>query len=191
MTTITAPVLTELDLRAGLWTVDKMHSAVIFSIRHLGLSKVRGRFEEFDASLAATESLAASRISASINLASINTNNTDRDHHLRSSDFFSVDTNPTMEFVSTGITGADDDWTLNGDLTLNGVTRPVSLAVEYNGVQTNPNSGQLHAGFTATGTIKRSEFGIRFGLAAIGVDKLALSDDVKIELDLQFVEPAA
>ena len=190
MTTTYAPVLNDLGLRTGTWTIDPNHSAVLFSIRHLGLSKVRGRFERFEANLNMAETITDTSITTAVDLSSINTNNGDRDNHLRSSDFFSVETNPSMTFTSTGITGSGDDWKLAGDLTLNGATRPITFAVEFNGLETFPGTGKTHAGFTAIGSIKRSEFGITFGLAAIGVDKLALGDDVKIELDLQFVEPA-
>jgi polyisoprenoid-binding protein YceI len=179
----------DLGLRTGLWRPDVTHSAVLFSIRHLGLARVRGRFDRFEATLAVGETIAETRVEATIDLASINTNNGDRDAHLRSTDFFSVEDHPEMRFVSTGIEGADEEWTLLGELTLNGRTRPVALDVEFNGVQEFPAANRLHAGFTATGSIRRSEFGIEFGMMKIGADKLALGDEVKIELDFEFVQP--
>ena len=187
----TATIATnELGLRPGLWAIDRLHSGVLFSIRHLGLAKVRGRFDRFDAGLTLGASLADTQIEATIDLASINTSNADRDAHLRSTDFFSTDQHPEMRFVATSVSGNGADLRVVGDLTLNGRTRPVALAVEFNGIQEFPGRGVRHAGFSATGSLRRSEFGIDFGLLPIGVDTLALGDEVKIELDLEFVEPA-
>ena len=182
-------VAEELALSTGMWTVDANHSSIVFSIRHLGLSKVRGRFAKFDATLTVGPAQSDVDVMASIDLSSIDTNNSDRDAHLRSTDFFNTDVNPTMLFTGTGVASSGDDWKLSGDVTLNGITRPLTLAVEYNGIETHPGDGKRHAGFSATGTIKRSEFGIDFGIMPIGVDRLALGDDVKFELDLQFVAP--
>ena len=189
--TATAPVtmLAELPLRTGRWATDPAHSAVLFSIRHLGLAKVRGRFDRFEAALDVGPTLAETRVEATIDLDSIDTNNDDRDMHLRSTDFFSTEIHPTMRFVSTGITGADEDWQLSGQLTLNGVTRPIILDVEFNGLEDFPGQDKRHVGFSATGSLRRSEFGIDFGMFPLGADKLALGDEVKIELDLEFVEP--
>lgn len=178
-----------LGLRTGQWDVDHSHSAVLFSIRHLGLAKVRGRFDRFNTALDVGPTLAETRVEATIDLDSIDTNNDDRDAHLRSTDFFSTEIHPTMRFVSTQISGADADWQLNGLLTLNGITRPITFDVEFNGLQEFPGQNKRHAGFSATGSLRRSEFGIEFGLMPLGVDKLALADEVKIELDLEFVEP--
>ncbi len=188
-TSSTLAVSRELGLRTGVWRPDLTHSAVLFSIRHLGLAKVRGRFDRFEATVVIGETIAETRVEATIDLASINTNNSDRDAHLRSTDFFSVEDHPEMRFVSTGIEGANEEWTLRGDLTLNGRTRPVALDVEFNGTELFSGTGRNHAGFTATGSIRRSEFGIEFGLMMIGANKLALGDEVKIELDFEFVQP--
>ena len=189
--TATAPVtmLAELPLRTGHWQIDHPHSAILFSIRHLGLAKVRGRFDRFEATLDVGPALAETRVEATIDLDSIDTNNDDRDAHLRSTDFFSTEIHPTMRFVSTGLTGAVDEWQLSGQLTLNGVTRPIILAVEFNGVQEFPGRDVRHVGFSATGSLRRSEFGIEFGMLPLNAETLALGDEVKIELDLEFVEP--
>lgn len=188
-TSSTIAVSRDLGLRTGVWHPDLTHSAVLFSIRHLGLAKVRGRFDRFAATLTVGETIAETRVEAIIDLASINTNNGDRDTHLRSTDFFSVEAHPEMRFVSTGIEGADEEWTLRGDLTLNGRTQPVAFDVEFNGTEVFSGTGRNHAGFTATGSILRSEFGIELGLMLIGANKLALGDEVKIELDFEFVQP--
>ena len=187
-----APTLTnthEMGLIPGHWVLDTLHSSVLFSIRHLGLAKVRGRFDRFNATLDVGPNLAATSVSATIDLASINTNNSDRDAHLRSTDFFRTDEHPEMHFVSRGIRPSGREWDLDGDLTLNGRTRPLVLSVEFNGVQEFPGQNMRLAGFSATGTLRRSEFGIEFGLLPIGMDTLALGDEVKIELDLEFIEP--
>jgi polyisoprenoid-binding protein YceI len=179
---------TSLPLTAGTWTLDAAHSGVHFKIRHLGLSNVRGWFENFTAALEVGETLDDVHVSASVDLSSVNTNQADRDAHLRSTDFFGVDSNPTLEFRSTSVTGGGDDYTLSGDLTINGVTRPVSFPVEFNGIETYPIDGSSHAGFSAATSISRKDFGIDFNLP-IGVDKLALGEKVNVELDLQFVAP--
>jgi polyisoprenoid-binding protein YceI len=180
---------TTVPLATGSWVVDPAHSAVIFSVRHLGLSKVRGRFDRFDATLEVGTSTADVRVEATIDMSSVNTNNPDRDAHLLNTDFFNVDQHPTMKFVSTRITDDDGEWKLAGDLTVNGVTKPVVLDVEFHG--TEDFHGTLHAGFSATGELKRSDFGIDFGMMPMGGDKLMLADKVPFELDLQFLEPKA
>lgn len=181
---------TTLPLQAGTWTIDPAHSSVEFVIRHLGLSKVRGRFNAFDATVVVGSDLADTRLTATVDLSSVDTNNADRDAHLRSTDFFGVDAHPQMTFASTEVRQDGEDYTLVGELTINGATRPVELEVEFNGVETYPMDQKRHAGFSATGTITRSDFGIDFDVP-LGVDKVALGDKVKIELEIQLVEPTA
>jgi polyisoprenoid-binding protein YceI len=189
MSTVPLTTATEVQLAQGRWVVDPMHSGVAFSIRHLGLARVRGRFDRFDATLDVGPTIAATRIAATIDLASVNTAQPDRDAHLRSTAFFDVERHPEMRFVSTGIAGGEERWELSGDLTLNGVTRPITLDIEFHGEQVHPADKKLRAGFTATGALRRSAFGIEFGLLPLGGDKLALGDEVKIEIDAQFVAP--
>lgn len=182
---------TSLPLAAGTWGVDHPHSGVHFKVRHIGLSNVRGRFNRYDASISVGETLDDVRVEATVELSSVDTNQPDRDAHLLGTDFFSADQHPTMTFRSTGIrpTGADE-YALDGELTLNGVTRPVTLDVEFLGVETFPADGTLHAGFAATGVVNRDDFGIDFNMP-LGVDKFALGKKINVELDLQFVEPSA
>jgi polyisoprenoid-binding protein YceI len=182
---------TGLGLMQGRWSLDLQHSQVSFSIRHLGLSRVRGTFEQFEAALTIGETATDAHVEVTIDLASVNTNQPDRDTHLRSTDFFSVEQHPTMTFVSTALTGHGDSWSLTGDLTLNGHTQPLTLAVDFNGIEVHPGDGKQHAGFSATGTLRRSAFGIDFGLLPLGGDKLMLGDEVKLEIEIQFVEPIA
>jgi len=187
MTTTSTPTTTALPLGPGAWTLDKNHSGVLFTVRHLGLSNVRGRFGSFEASLEVGPTLDGVNVTAEVDLASVDTNNGDRDAHLRSTDFFDTEQHPVMTFRSTSITGAGEDYELNGDLTIAGVTKPITLEVEFHGTEVFPGDQSTHAGFTATGQIKRSDFGIDFGIVA--GQKILLSDKVKIELDLQFVAP--
>lgn len=187
MTTTNTIDTSTLPLAPGHWKLDANHSAVSFVVRHLGLSNVRGRFDRFDATLDVGPTLADTAVQAEIDLSSVNTNNGDRDAHLRTSDFFDVETRPTMSFRSTEIAAAGEDYRLVGELTIAGITRPVTLDVEFNGTEVFPVDQATHAGFTATGEIRRSEFGIDFGLA-LG-EKVLLGDKVKIELDIQLVAP--
>jgi polyisoprenoid-binding protein YceI len=183
--TVTRPTLA---LPPGRWTVDASHSGVSFVVRHLGLSNVRGRFDAFEATLDVGVDLASTVLAATIDLASVDTGNADRDAHLRSGDFFAIDEHPILSFRSTRITGAGDDYDVVGELTIAGVTRDVELAVEFHGTEVFPVDQSTHAGFTATTEIRRSEFGIDFGIVA-GADKLLLGDKVKVELDIQLVAP--
>jgi polyisoprenoid-binding protein YceI len=188
---MTAPATaTELELTPGAWALDKNHSGIFFVVRHLGLSNVRGRFDAFEATLDVGRTLADVKIGAEVDLSSVDTNNADRDTHLRSTDFFGTDQHPVMTFHSTGVTGAGENYELAGDLTIAGVTKSVTFDVEFNGTEIFPADQSTHAGFSATGTIRRSDFGIDFGIIP-GAEKLMLGDKIKVELDLQFVAPAA
>jgi polyisoprenoid-binding protein YceI len=178
-----------LPLATGTWQLDPNHSGIEFKIRHLGLTNVRGRFNSFSATLAVGDTLADTSVGAVIDVSTIDTNQADRDAHLRSTDFFSADAHPTMVFRSVSISETGDDYALAGELTLNGITKPVTLDVEFNGVETHPGDGMPHAGFTATGELDRDDFGIDFNMP-LGMDKLALGKKVKVELDLQFIAPA-
>ncbi|MGW0577420.1 YceI family protein [Streptomyces sp. NPDC002920] len=179
-----SPVTTvaALPLSPGDWALDPLHSAVNFTIRHLGITKVRGRFAEFRTGLYVGDTLDDVRVTAEIALASIDTGNSDRDAHTRSADLLDVEKRPTMTFRSTRVSGAGEDWTMAGDLTIGDVTHPVTLAVEFGGVADFPLDQSKHAGFEATGEIRRSDFGLDFGAGL-------LSDVVKLHLDLQFVGP--
>lgn len=180
--------MSQLPLTPGTYALDTYHSGVNFRVRHLGLSTVRGRFDTFDASLVVGESLGDIAVTAEIDLASVDTNNADRDAHLASTDFFNVESHPKMTFASTSVDGNGSEYEMAGDLTINGVTKPVTLDVEFNGVETFPMDGSKHVGFEATTEIKRSDFGIDFN-ATLGADKVLLGEKVKVELDIQFVAP--
>ena len=182
---MTNTVSNTLPLTVGRWPIDTDHSRVGFAIRHLGVSKVRGRFADIDAELVVGDTLETTAVNASVGLASIDTGNSDRDAHVRSAELLDVENRPQMTFKSLGIEGDGGDWTLNGHLTIGDVTRPVKFDVEFGGVESFFD-GTRHAGFEAVGEIRRKDFDLSFGpLSAM------LGDVVKIELDLQFVEPSA
>jgi polyisoprenoid-binding protein YceI len=172
-----------LPLPSGRWELDPLHSAVNFSVRHLGIAKVRGRFNEVEAELYVGQTAEDVRVSATIGLASIDTGNADRDAHVRASDLLDVEKRPTMTYRSTRVSGEGADWTMEGELTIGEVTRPVPLTVEFGGLVDVPVEGAgRHAGFEATGEIRRGDFGLDFAPGLLG-------DVVKIQLDMQFVEP--
>jgi polyisoprenoid-binding protein YceI len=177
-----------LPLVPGRWSLDRNHSAVLFVVRHLGLTNVRGRFDSFDAGLHVGSSLHEVEVTADIDLSSVDTGNADRDAHLRSTDFFDTAQHERMTFRSTAITGDGSDYELVGELMIAGVTRPVTLDVAFNGTEVFPGDQSTHAGFSATTQIRRSDFGVDFGIVP-GAEKLMLGDKIKIELDLQFVAP--
>ncbi len=178
-----------LPLIAGRWALDTNHSSVSFSVRHLGVSKVRGRFQRFDVDVLVGATLAESSLVATIDVSSIDTGNADRDAHVLTADILDVERRPTITFRSTSITEGGHGWLVDGDLTIGEVTRPFRLDVELGGIEEFPGSPR-HAGFEATGELRRKEFGIDMALPP-GVSAVALGDVVKIELDVQLLEPAA
>jgi len=177
-----------LPLASGTWTADPSHTTVGFVVRHLGLSKVRGRFEGASAQLVVGDNVESSSVSAEIQMGTVSTGNTDRDAHLASSDFFNAESNPTMTFTSREITGEGEEYTMLGDLTINGITQPIELDVEFFGTSVFPMDQSTRAGFSATGTLSRKAYGIEFNVP-LGADKVMISDSVKIELEVQLVAP--
>jgi polyisoprenoid-binding protein YceI len=182
-TTPLDPTSTSLPLAPGAWALDPAHSAVNFTIRHLGVSKVRGRFADFTVDVVVGETLADTRVEAVIQVASVDTGNTDRDAHVLASDMVDVTLRPTLAFRSTAIAGSGDAWELTGDLTIGNVTRSVTMAVELGGLQELPG-GPRHAGFEATTQIRRQDFGLVPALPSA-----MLGDVIKIEIDIQLLEP--
>jgi polyisoprenoid-binding protein YceI len=178
-----------LPLDTGSWDFDPNHSGVHFKVRHLGLTNVRGRFNGVRAWLKVGDDLAGTQLGAEIDIATIDTNQHDRDAHLLSTDFFSADTHPTMTFNSTEIRHVGgDEYEVDGDLTLHGTTKPVTLEVEFTGVVVHPGDGKRHAGFVASTRIVRDDFGIDFNMP-IGLDKLALGKRIDVDIDAQFTAP--
>ena len=170
---------------AGTWTIDASHSSVNFKVKHLGLAKTRGRFASFEGAVEIGEDPADTRVDVAIDAASVETHDAKRDEHLRSADFFDVDQHPHLTFRSTGVRGGGSDWVLDGELTVAGVTRPVSLEVEYDGVTTDPWGG-TRAGFTATAQVNREDFGLTWN-AALEAGGFLVGKNVALELDVELV----
>lgn len=170
---------------AGTWTIDPVHSEVGFSVRHMMVSKVRGKFTSFSATMTTTEDPLQSSVVATIDLSSITTGNEDRDNHIRSADFFEVDTYKTMTYRSTGVRVDGDDYIVDGELTLKGVTKPVPLRVELGGFGPDAYGG-TRAGFSARGEINRRDFGVDFN-AALETGGVVVADKVSIELEIEMV----
>lgn len=167
------------------WTVDNAHAKLAFSTVHLGISDVSGHFNEFDVTIVASEEDFSDAVfELTVEVASIDTEIGMRDDHLRSADFFEVENYPEMTYKSTSIKKAGDDrYTLTGDLTLRGVTKPVAMELWYRGTIENEQSGATTSGFQVTGTINRSDFNVGttfpFGM---------ISDEVAIQADGEFIK---
>jgi polyisoprenoid-binding protein YceI len=170
---------------AGTWAIDPMHSEVGFSVRHLMVSKVRGKFNKFSGQIVTGEDLPSSSVTAEIELASIETGAEPRDAHLRSPDFFDIENYPLMTYRSTGIRADGDGYIVDGELTLKGVTRSVPLKLEVNGFGPDPYGG-TRAGFSATAEINRQDFGVNWN-AAIEGGGVVVSDKVAIHLEIEAV----
>jgi polyisoprenoid-binding protein YceI len=170
---------------AGTWTIDPVHSDVSFTVRHMVVSKVRGHFDRFSGEIVTAENPLESRVTAEIELASINTGNEQRDAHIRSADFFEVETYPTMTYRSTGIRPDGDDLVVDGELTLKGVTRQVPLRLELGGFGPDAYGG-TRVGFSATGEINRRDFAVNFN-AALETGGAVVSDKVTIHLEIEAV----
>ena len=167
---------------ATKWNLDPTHSEITFKVRHMMISNVKGAFNAFTAEIEAEDdSFKNAKVSASVDTASVDTNNADRDAHLKSADFFNAEQFPTITFESTAL--ADD---ITGNLTINGITKPIELEVEFGGINVDP-WGNTKAGFTFEGKIKRGDFGLNWN-AALETGGVLVSDDVKIAGELQFVK---
>jgi polyisoprenoid-binding protein YceI len=173
------------------WVIDPAHSEIGFKIRHLMITHVSGNFKAFNVELeTGGEDFTTAKIQARIQAASINTNNLQRDEHLRSSDFFEAENYPEILFTSTKVEkDGDATFLLHGNLTLKGITRPLQLNVEYSGVTKDPWGGQ-RAGFVLSGKINRSEWGVTFN-TVLETGGVALSDEVKINGEVQLVKQVA
>ena len=180
---MTDTVSQTLPLKSGRWALDALHVNVGFSIGHLGVSKVRGRFGGVDAELVVGDTLADSAVNATVGMASLDTGNGDRDAHVLTGEFLDPENRPTLSFRSTGIEGDGDKWTLAGDLTIGEITKPVTFDVVFGGTASFYD-GSVHAGFGATGQINRQDYGVTFGEG----DGM-LGDIVEVELDLEFLQP--
>lgn len=169
--------------RPGTWVLDPAHSEVGFSVRHMMISKVRGVFAVKSATIEAPENPLEATVTASVDVASVDTKDSARDEHLRSADFFDAEGHPTLDFVSTGVRHEGGDFLVDGDLTIRGTTKPVTFTVEFGGFGTDP-WGNQKAGATATTVIDREDFGLVWN-AALETGGVLVGKDITITLDLQ------
>jgi polyisoprenoid-binding protein YceI len=180
---------TAIEIATGTWTVDPAHSSFGFSVKHLGIATVRGTFGEFEGKIVLDGDIADARVTGSAKAASIDTSQPDRDTHLRSADFFDAETYPELTFESTSLTEVDEEtFEITGDLTMHGVTKPITLKAVLQGTEVDP-WGNDRVGFEITGQLERSDWGMKFN-QALGSGNLAVSDKVKLALDISAVKQA-
>lgn len=184
MSDTSTTLATHPDYVAGTWKLDPAHSELSFTVRHLKVSKVRGTFDTFDVTVVTGDDGAIS-VEATVDVSSVNTKQEQRDQHLRTSDFFLVEEHPHMTFRSTSVTLDGSDFTLVGELTLRGVTQPVTLTGEYGGVIVD-DYGNTKAGASATTKINRQDFGVNWN-AALEAGGFTLGDDVTINVELELL----
>jgi len=181
--TTTAPTIP--GYVTGTWQIDPTHSDVSFSVRHMMVSKVKGRFGTFSGAIVTAENPLESSVTAEIDASSIDTNQEQRDNHIRSADFFEVAKYPTITFTSTSVEPKGDDFVVRGDLTIKGNTRSVPLKLELNGF--GPDAfGGTRAGFTATTEISRKEFGVDIDMPMDG-GGVVVGDKITITLEIEAV----
>ncbi len=171
------------------WVLDPTHSEVEFKVKHLMISTVTGTFSSFAADVTTEdEDFTTAKVTFTVDVASINTKNEQRDGHLKAADFFDVASHPQMKFVLNKIENVDNDGSFNilGDLTLHGVTKSIKLEVEFGGVIKDP-WGNTRAGLTISGKINRKEFGLTWHMTT-DAGGVVLGDDVKIHVALEFVK---
>ena len=175
-------------LTTGTWTLDGSHSEIGFTVRHAGISKVRGNFDDVNAVMEIGPSLEDSTINAVIKSSSFNSNDANRDAHVKGADFFDVEQFPELTFTVTGIEGSGETYRVSGDLTIKGTTRPVVLDTEFNGVAVDP-FGATRAGFSGSTVISRKDFGLTWN-AALETGGVLVGDKVTISVDAAFVAAA-
>ncbi len=184
-----ATTVTPTVLPAGTWSVDPAHSKVGFAVKHMGIATVRGEFTEFAGMLEIGEDSSGARIYGTVKAQSVDTNEPQRDEHLRSPDFFDVARYPELRFESTGIEAIDDDeFQITGKLTIHGVTNEVVLRAEVQGTDVDP-WGNERVGLEVTGQLSRGDYGMKFN-QALGSGNMLVADKVKLALDISAVKQA-
>ena len=173
-------------LTPGTWNVDPSHSGLNFSVKHLMVSKVRGRFRDFTGTITVSADPLQSSVVASAKVDSIDTNDENRDGHLKTGDFFDAAAHPSIDLRSTKIEAAGSNYRLFADLTIKGVTRNVAFDLEFDGVGTDP-WGNTKAGFTASAEINRKDWGLEYN-AVLETGGVLIGEKVKLELDIQAVK---
>lgn len=178
--------MTKTTIPAGIWNIDPTHSTVGFVARHLVISKVRGSFRSFSGAITVGEQQLESSVTASIDMASVDTSDEGRDGHIKGEDFFDVAKFPMMAFASTKMTQDGDEFEVIGDLTIKGVTRSVVLDLQFNGTSKDPWGG-TRAGFSAETEINRRDFGLEWNVV-LEAGGVLVGEKIKIELDIQAVQ---
>lgn len=170
------------------WVLDPSHSELGFKIKHLMISNVTGKFKEFDAKAETEgEDFSAAKLQADVKVASIDTNNSERDAHLRNADFFETEAYPEMHFESTEVEKVDDElYNIHGNLTIKETTKPVKLVSEFNGIVQDP-FGNTKAGFSISGKINRKDWGINYN-AALETGGVMLGEELKIQGEVQLIK---
>ena len=182
---MTTTLASRSEYNVGTWTLDLAHSELSFTVRHLAISKVRGTFTDFEVTVVTPEDPSQLSVIASVDMSSVHTGQEARDNHLRTSDFFLVEEHPRMTFTSTGITTEGDGFALSGDLTLRGITQPVTLNGEFAGTVTD-EYGRTKAAASATTKINRSEFGVNWN-AALEAGGFTLGEEITVSFEIQLV----
>jgi polyisoprenoid-binding protein YceI len=173
----------------GTWDIDVTHSTVGFSVRHMMVSKVRGYFREFSGEIVTAEDPSQSSVTATVNMDSIDTRQEQRDAHIKSADFFDVGNHTQMTFRSTAVRNHGDDWVVEGDLTIKGITKPVILKLELNGFGPDAYGG-TRAGFSGKTEISRKEYGVDIDMPMDG-GGVVVGDKITVELEIEAVLRAA
>ena len=182
------PARTTSLIPVGRWVIDPAHSSIAFAVKHMGIATVRGEFGEFEGTLEISEDLSSAKAYGTVKTASVDTNQPQRDEHLRSPDFFDAPGNPEISFESTEITLADEDtYNIAGNLTLHGVTRPIVLNAEIQGTEIDPQTGNERVGLEVSGQLSRSDYGMEFNMA-LGSGNMLVADKVKLVLDIAAVK---
>jgi len=168
------------------WTIDPTHSEVGFKVKHMMFTNVKGLFNDYSANIDFNDDLKDANLQFEAKINSIFTNNADRDNHLKSADFFDVDQYPTLNFKSTNIQGNGSEYEITGDLTIKGITKPVTLNAEFSGLMTDP-WGNTKVGLNLDGKINRKDFGLTYN-AALETGGVLVGEDVKLNAEIQLVE---
>jgi polyisoprenoid-binding protein YceI len=185
MSTATSTTL----IPTGTWAADPAHSTIGFAVKHMGIATVRGSFGEFEGTIELGEDLSSAKISGTVQAASVDTAEPQRDDHLRSPDFFDAARNPELRFASSTVEAVDEEtFKITGELTMRGETRPVTLTAVIQGADTDP-WGNERVGLEITGQLKRSEWGMNSN-QALGSGNLLVADTVKLALDVSAVKQA-
>ena len=173
----------------GTWNVDPAHSKVGFAVKHMGIANVRGEFTEFEGTLEVADDLSSAKAHGTVKVQSVSTNEAQRDEHLRSGDFFDAEQHPELTFTSTAIEPVDDEtFKITGDLTIHGITKPITLTAEVQGTDTDP-WGNDRVGLEVTGSLSRGDYDMKFN-QALGSGNMLVGDKVKLALDISAVKQA-